>query len=282
MILAGVRDYMFPWQLPFFGLYVLVWLIGGTYLVRWALARMTDLPKRSRGTGQAFLFNFLTTGSGLVAMLFLLAAFGRMATYTEGGKLAVFAAGAAVAFVAMFAMAWAVSLVLIKLPGQQLLKIVGLSNGILMLGAGLLGVALFVPSRMQRIRNLHMERCVANLQALDQALTEFSRLGPEAESLEQLVASGAATRAMIVCPGRPDVFPGYLYQPAERVREGLSEKIRVCDRRGNHGGERLVLFADGRIIALEEDEFAEKLDLPENAAIAEQTQAPAPEAAPSP
>ena len=72
------------------------------------------------------------------------------------------------------------------------------------------------------------------------------------------------------CPARPDVSPGYLYVPGPKAKnQEESNEIRVCDKRGNHGDMRLVLFADDRLVLMPEKEFQKLLARPENAPLRE-------------
>ena len=271
MILAGLQDYLFPWQLWVILFYAAAWLIGGTYLMRWALVRMTDLPRRKRTLSGSFRLNFFTTGSGLAALALIALAFGMFAGRAESGKLTIAVTGLALSVPAMFGTAWAVGMVLLSLSAKAWLRVTAVATGGPLAFLVLLVAVAFVPSRSQRLTNLYLGRCEKNLYGLRGALNRHGAIGPEAATLEELVEKGQCGPELLRCPAKPDRVPGYLYVPSPQTARdaGAAYKIRACDRRGNHGSSRMVLYTDGRVKAVNEDRFAELLTLPDNAKMAE-------------
>ena len=134
----------------------------------------------------------------------------------------------------------------------------------------LLVTVAFIPTRNQRLVNLYLGRCETHLHKLRGALNSHSAMGPEAATLEELVENGRCGPELLRCPAKPDRVPGYLYVPSPQAAKdaAAADKIRVCDRRGNHGNLRMVLYTDGRVVAVDEATFAELLQLPENADMA--------------
>lgn len=269
VLAANLSDYMFPWQLGVLALCLAAWLGGGTYLTRWALTRLTDLPKEKRSAKRAFQLNFLATGAGLVAAVVVAYAFVRLLRRVEGSKFAVAALGGVMALLAMLATAWAVGLVMLNLPAKKQAQITATTSGLLAVLLALLGTVTFAVSFKQRIRNAHLDGCKRSLSNLHDSLNRYSPTHLGGQSLEELVDKGMLSADMILCPSNPGRSPGYLYAPAPRVVDSISDRIRACDRRGNHGGTRMVLFTNGRVRQLSEREFAKLLELPENAPIAE-------------
>ena len=170
---------------------------------------------------------------------------------------------------AMLATAWAVGLVILNLPAKKQAQVTAATTGLLAVVLALIGAVAFPISFKQRIRNARVEACKGALMKLNGKLNMYAPTYLGGQSLEELVDKGMLSAENILCPSDPGRSPGYLYAPARRVVGSVSDRIRACDRRGNHGGRRLVLFADGRVRQLSEREFAELLELPENAAIAE-------------
>ena len=271
MILAALRDFLFLWQLWVIGFYTVAWLIGGTYLMRWALVRMTDLPRRKRTLGGSFRLNFFTTGSGLAALAAIALVFGLLAGRAESGKLTIAVTGLVLSVPAMFGTAWAVGMVMLDLPGKAWLRVAAVATGGPLVFLVLLIAVAFVPSRSQRLANLYQDRCATNLYGLRRALNSHSAMGPEAVTLEELVEKGWCGPELLRCPAKPDRAPGYLYVPSPQAAKdaGIVDKIRVCDRRGNHGSSRMVLYTDGRVYLVDKDRFRELLKLPENDTLAE-------------
>lgn len=271
MILAGLQDYLFLWQLWVILFYVFAWLIGGTYLMRWTLVHMTDLPRRKRTLGGSFRLNFFTTGSGLAALGIIALAFGVLAGRAESGKLTIALTGLVLSLPAMFGTAWAVGMVMLNLSGKGWLRVAAVATGGPLVFLILLIAVAFVPSRSQRLASLYQDRCEQNLYGLRGALNRHSAMGPEAVTLEELVEKGQCGPELLRCPAKLERVPGYLYVPSPQAARdmGAIYKIRVCDCRGNHGRSRMVLYTDGRVLVVDEDRFAELLKLPENAKMAE-------------
>lgn len=271
MTLAGPADYLFSWQIPLILLYVAVWLIGGTYLTRWALARMTELPRRKRTLARSLRLNFFTAGSGLTALVIVAGAFGILAGRAEGHKVAIAVVGLLLGVPAMLATAWAVGMVMLDLPVKTWLGITGATTGALLAFLVLLVAGACLPARSQRLTKLEQNWCEANLHELRAALNRHGTLGPEAATLEELMMKGRCGPEVLRCPANPNRPQGYLYVPSPQAERdaGASDQIRVCDRRENHSGWRMVLYTDGRVEVVGEDRFGELLKLPENAKMAE-------------
>ena len=271
MMLAGPADYLFSWQIPLILLYVAVWLIGGTYLTHWALARMTELPRRKRTSARSLRLNFFTTGSGLTALTIVAGSFGVLAGRAEGHKATIAVVGLSLGVPAMFGTAWAVGMVMLDLPVKTWLRITGVTTGALLAFLALLVAGAFLPARSQRLTKHQQDRCRSNLYELQAALNRHSTLGPEAVTLEELVMKGRCGPEVLRCPANPNRPQGYLYAPSPQAERdtGASDKIRVCDHRKNHSGCRMVLYTDGRVEVVNEDRFSELLELLENAEMAE-------------
>lgn len=263
-MLAAFSNYLFAWQLPMFAVFGATWLIGGPYLTRRALARYADLPRSKRHLGRCAQLNLFATGAGLVALLIVAAFIVVMARSPLGVRLAV-AVGVAVGLPSMLGMSWVISLSILALPSKTVLRIAASTTGPIMVLLLLVAAGAGVPAWFVRQNQILEEKCRYGLHQLRYALDMHSRRGEEALSLQALVEAGLLKSEFLVCPGKPDVETGYVYLPATPATPGKgSEKIRLCDRRGNHGSKRHVLFIDGRLELLGRREFDELLAKPEN------------------
>ncbi len=272
MVLAGPADYLFVWHFPIVVFYLAAWLIGGMYVMNWALAKMTDLPNRHRTLVRAFQLNALRTGGGLMALGVLLLAFVKLAGRTEGGKVDTMMMGAALAFPVMLAAAWAIGMVMLNLSAKRVFKIMAVTTGSLAVLAMVIAFVSFGPTRRRRLANLHVDRCKDRVAVLLGVLTARARrkLGKEAPSLQTLIKDNPANEEMILCPANRK-GPPYWYIPTSKV--AVSDAIRVCDRKGNHPGERVVGFADGQTRLVPEKWFRDLLEQPENADLKEMIEA---------
>jgi hypothetical protein len=277
MMLASLNDYLFTWELGVLGFFVLAWLIGGTYLTRWALQRATELPKRRRTMGYSFLLNFFATGSGLVAAAMVFGSLAFAGKRYEEARTLLALMGALLAIPAMLAVAWAVSLVMLDLSPRKLLRLTLTTSGVVLAMLVVLIGGSAIPARGQRMSQARIQKCVRNLHGLSGYLADQQTLGWQAKNLQELVDAGRCEKKELRCPAVRDREIGYLYAPCPPNPDPLSKKILLCDRRGNHGDKRVVLF-DSRVAprALSESEVQELLALPENASLAEQDKADKP------
>ncbi|MHC4715544.1 MAG: hypothetical protein ACYS5V_01105 [Planctomycetota bacterium] len=259
-----MQGYIRAWQLPLFLLYLCLWLIGGTYVVRWALQRFAELPRSKATMARSFRVNFLSGSAAHLAAAALMAFFLALG-FTRGPKHWAFV-GIALAPVAMFAMAWLVQWNVLSVSSKVLLRIVCATTLPLVAALAVLGVGTGVVARQQHMHSLGMIRCELNLKTLNASLDQYAirRPGSVAPRLETLVDGTTIKDAHLRCPGRKSDQPGYLYAPTPDDPED-TKKIRLCDRRGNHGDTRLLIFADDRFARVKEEEFLRLLALPENA-----------------
>lgn len=276
MMLASLNDYLFTWELGVLGFFFLAWLIGGTYLTHWVLQRTSELPKRRRTMGWSFLLNFFTTGSGLVAAAMVFGSLAFAGKRYEDARALLAMVGVLLAIPAMLAVAWAVSLVMLDLPPRKLLRLTLATSGVvIVLLAALVGGAA-IPARNQRMSQARIHSCVRNVYDLAGAISEGQNLGREAKNLQELVDAGRCAKKALRCPAVREREVGYLYVPCPPNADQQSKKILLCDRRGNHGDRRVVLFDSRVLMVLSESDVQELLALPENASLAELDKADGP------
>ena len=268
MVLAGARDYFFLWQLPIAGVFVAAWLVAGPYLTRRAMLRIGNLPRSRSALSRCAQVNFLANGAGLAAMavvtMFVVVLAAKVGPrWLAGAALVLGPAG-------LFAMSWATHLSILRLGGRQVLRVAATSAGPLALLALVLMLAAAVPAVFVRRSQLGLGRCQQNLRRIHLALQLYTvrHSGKEAPSLQALVDDDLIEPDHLRCPARPDKPAGYLYAPSRAAKLGeVTTCIRVCDRRGNHGDDRLLLFNDGRIGTTKESDLEKLLAAPYNTEI---------------
>ena len=265
MTLAAWTNYLFVWQLPLFGLFAAAWLIGGPYLPQRALVRHTEVPRSKRRMARCAQLNFFATGIGMLALLVITGFF--FVISRKLGLRPVAFVGAAIGLPAMILMSWVVGLVLLAAPARSVLRLTFATTGPALALLVVVGAGAFVPAWFVRQAQIREDRCRYNLLEIHVALDMYGRRGEEASSLTALVEGGFTEAKYLTCPGNPERENGYLYVRARTEREQVSQRIRVCDRRGNHGSKRQVLFADGRVEVLSQEEFERLLSLPENSSL---------------
>ncbi len=273
MILAGIYDYLFPWQLLIFGGYVAAWLIAGPYLTRRGLRRI-GMRERHATLGRSSQVNFLAQSAGLVAMLAVTGFFVVWAVKWGPRSLALL--GGLLGLSAMFFVSLLVQSVMLDLSGRELLRAGGPSAGAATLLWAAVLAAAFVPARMIRRTTVVTGHCQRNLSDIYDALNQYrlrheGRGAPSLQALldEKLVEKESELR----CPAGSGQEAMYRYVPDAKLQPGLgrgalSNALVAWDSRPHHGGSRMVLFADGRTGLLTEADFRALLAEPENAAAA--------------
>jgi len=272
MILAGVRDYMHWWQPLLLLAYVVFWLLAGPYFTQRALRRVDGLPRSRSRLGRCAKVNFLAGGTGLAAAMILGGFFLALAIRWKARTVVL---GAVILGPpAMLAMVWAVQSVMLEQPAGTLFKSALRATVPLLVAIAVLGSAAFLPAWYIRHTFAQRAACHRHMVSIRDALATWSRVRPgrEPPTLQALVDAGLLKKPSTRCPQRRARDIGYLYVPSLRVPPN-SNKVRCCDRAGNHGNVRLVLFNDDRILPVTEDDFARLLALPENAALRELDQA---------
>ena len=269
MMLAAIGDYFQPWQVPIFLGMAAAWAAGGPFLTRWALRGASDSPEPKLLLGRCALINLLANGAGMAAMCVVILLFAALGARVGPRALAL--GGLVLGPAAMLGMSWAVHSVMLGQAGRQPLRGSARSAGPLaaLALAALIGV--FAPAYFARQEQAKVGRCGSNLDKIATALDRHAAVhaGGRAASLQELVDEGFLEAQCLRCPARPQQPSGYLYQPSKLVpRRESTSRIHVCDRHGNHAGQRLVLLANGSLASMSERKFQEALELPENAELA--------------
>jgi len=274
MTLATIEGYAHVWQLPLLLLYVCAWLIGGTYLTRWALRRHAGVPRSKATMARSFRVNFLSGGAGNVGagtvLLFFMLLCQRGETVQKGWAIV----GVVLAPVVMLGMSWLVQMNILSVAPKVLGRMVCVTTVPLLVLMGILGAGTWVKARQTRMENVGLARCEKNLRNLNKHLSRWAnlRLSVPAPDLETIVDGVNVRPEQLRCPGSHSDRPGYLYVsvPDERQNpDNRTSKLRLADRRGNHPGRRVVVYADNRTDVIREEEFQRLLELPENAAMRE-------------
>ena len=273
MMLAGPRDYLFAYQWAPVAAFLAFWLAAGPYLVSKALAK-TELPLSRRRMGRCAQVNLLVNLAGLIAMGIVGAFAFVLATKVQRSLILIGPIGGPFA---MLGMAWAVAALMLNLEGKGIRRLVLRAIGPVLLACIVTGAIAIIPAIHYRGKEAQRGRCQTRLLDIQVACRKYASRNPTAlaESLEELVKEGDLESDRLRCPGRGDDEPGYLYAPCLTDPPGRSkDRIRACDRCGNHGDAgRIVLFSDGRLGLLSEEAFQKLLTQPNNAGIAAQDKA---------
>ena len=149
---------------------------------------------------------------------------------------------------------------------------VGLVLGVVLPPVSTTATLLHLMSRAERLAT--RAHCAANLNQIGYAASAYSYhhfgyLPPNLKALQPFLGDAELAR----CPSaESDRGRQYIYRvkPGTRTRhiESPEDLILACDHAGSHKGGRNVLFVDGRVIFMTEQEFQDALANLENAELA--------------
>ena len=267
MILAGIKDYLLWWQLPFIGIITLVWLCAGHLLVRWALRRYTQIPRTKVSASTCLKLNILGIGAGLLAFIIIAGIF--LAVSWRYNSIIIAIAGMLVGLTMTLAISLTISSILLNADFKSLLKPVVISSGAFGVLAVISALAVYLPAYNLRHIRIQKGQRLRYLADLGIALKTYSSKhgGIPASSLKDLIS------AKLIEPppdnSQANEISAYMYAPMYTGSEQVqtSERIWVAHF-FKPTKEWLVLFTDGQRAVLNLEEFQNLLAKPENRILA--------------
>ena len=274
MLALTISDYLYPaWQLPMIALLIAVWLIGGSLLLRRSLRPIDHRVK----LGKCLLWIFLAgciaaLAGGVLALAVYKIAQAGSGTITV--SLGTYITSGAVGFVAAIVAVFLFIYAMLNLPFKQSLAISWKPVSLMMATALVVAIGCIVPAYWLRLGDGAKTLCLRDhLSPIYQVLVTYdSKHTTPIASLKELEDSNAITPDILRCPGKPQREIGYFYFPRRteaHFQNIPSNKILMCDFKGNHRGGRNVLMTDGMAQWYEEGAFGDMLNKPENKAFAE-------------
>lgn len=269
-MLAALRDYLFPWQIPVGLLFVAAWVYGGGLFLRFGVRKHMP-PSYKTQIGYCSLVSALAGCAGAVAALIIFVTTTTLGTFFNASPvyLAGFLAG-----LAMLSMSYIVVHSMFSLQFKQSLIFWAITLSIVV-GAG---AVLLIPSALIT-RKIGIEKklnfyCQNKLQVIYAALKAYEEnYGDPPESLSLLYERKPplAPASLVDCPGGK--VKGYFYLKPRTFRNipAPTKRMLACDFGTNHrDGTRNVLFLDGTVRQerYTPEKFQELLNEPENAEFA--------------
>ncbi|MDY7011501.1 MAG: DUF4190 domain-containing protein [Planctomycetota bacterium] len=147
--------------------------------------------------------------------------------------------------------------------------ITGVTGPVLMIA---LIVALALPALGYAKEQARQALCQANLNGIGKSIIIYSSENNDAypPNLEMMISSSGMPKELMRCPSdKSNRDCDYFYSPpAEKTSEDTNDQtIIACDFKSNHSGKgRNVLFSDGHVQWLTEEQFQQELQQPYNAA----------------
>lgn len=113
------------------------------------------------------------------------------------------------------------------------------------------------------------EECQKSLSSIFKGIKKYKRShsGAFPPDLDALRREGLLTRPLH-CPRKNPTDPGPAYAYAPPADSTSTHVMIACDSAGRHGGGRCVLYMDGSVVTLTEDQFAIQLLDPQNRTLA--------------
>ena len=262
-MLAGIRDYLYPWQIPLILLLISGCIFGGGYLFFLLLKRLH--PEKGVKIGQAIGMVVLAGAGGFVATL---VGYFLVDTISAALRTSAIMAG----LVAFIIVSYLIFYSMLNLSAKETLRVSGPAIAAVVVFTMVVGAAGGIPAyrKTQFKHNSQVSVQKLSKQINTGVIHYEARMGQPPPTLEALVQDDISPQDLI-CPINPRRKIGYFYMPSpsrSRRRQGMVNRIRACEFKVPNCDDRAVLMCDGIARRYEEVDFQELLRLPENIAFA--------------
>jgi len=266
-VIAGIPNYLYPWQLPLIFIFIAGWIVGGGYLLGWSF-KWQKIEKKVPLQKHIFA-SFLAGSGGVIAAGILLLFFRQIAGSNMGLLILGLLLGSILALVVAFYVLYA----FYNLSAAKTLKISLPPVGGIFILAVLIALLSGVPSYYITRKRLLRNTCRQRLLYIDRAIrnTYEKKFEKPPIRLQALVDKEAILSHLLQCPRNTRREITYFYAPSKSIaREEETKTIRACDYHVNHHSKgRNVLFVNGNCEWYSEKDFQKLLKLPENQSFAE-------------
>lgn len=257
-MLADIFEYWHSWHWYIVLAFVVVWLLGGTWLFNRPLRKLATVSGKRYKPHKGLYAAALTVLSGVVFAALTAYLFHRLSVKLEMPSIAF--AGLGVGLIVGVILSILMSYVVLNLPAGQSFRLSWLPI-VLIFGFGAALVAATAPLAASQTETKKVrDKCDNNMIVLTHVL------GSMPESLDFLVKTKKIPETYITCPA---TNRKYLYLPTKR-RKDMENALVVCEQAGNHPGGRhvVVVDKDGMLLAkwANEEDFQSWLKLPANKA----------------
>lgn len=273
-MLGAISDYLNPqyavWQIPVMAVFVLLWLLGGGFVLRLFLLR-GDVPRQKATYPRSVLASLLAGAAWMLA-----AGVFYQLLRTAGGTMGVSLSriGLPIAAVLAVPMFYLVIYAMYELPFGRTVKLSTPAIGLILVASVVSGLLVYLPTNYLFVRDIKIAKARNRLMMLHNVIVQHYEkgvLGRPPESLQAMVDGDAVSADDVRNPRDPNRPVGFFYLPvSSESGDGGTLRLRATEFR--HPGteyRRVVLYADGRTIAVPPEEFSELLEREENQAFAE-------------
>ncbi len=273
-ILAAASDYIFAWQFPLFGVFVVGWLVGGGYLFHRTLSKKVP-SRKGVSLGRGVLISLLSgMGGALAGVVLYKVGETLMPPSIEDGGMPVSILGVVLGLMGYAVVAWLVVFAMHKIPVGDTLSASALPVGATVGLAIAIGLGCAIPAnsqvQKQRKQMMLMHMNMNRLKVLYQHYLYRSPREP-VESLEALKANERFDETLLKNAARPGREIGFFYHPSPKTFGSEEPRVLACDFADSYENRdvRIVLFTDGRVVQYDEGAFRIELQAEQNQEFAE-------------
>jgi hypothetical protein len=266
VIIAAWQEYIYVWHLPFIALFLVGWVVGGGFVLRWSLRRKAvEIPGRKIRLGRCIRDSFLAgLGGGFAGVV----AFSLVYFIGQRMDAELVIPGAALGLVSLVMMTYLVFVAMYDMPWRRLVSAATPTVGVIVLLGGIVGVAGGVPAYYATAEKREEDVCrnhLSLIRALAERSAAYTKNRPA--SLQELLDKKVVTNPdLLRCPAQPGNPAGYAYVCLKP--DASKKSILACDARPVHNGGRMVILLSGECQWFSEKEFQDLLNRPENKPIA--------------
>jgi hypothetical protein len=267
-VLGKLQEYLYLWQLPFIGVFLVGWILGGGYLLRGSVRKALPEMRRRITLGRCVLVSILsgTTAMGAgIAVYLLVNGLGEKidADLQIVGVIAAIPVAAVMAVLSVYAT--------FHLSLAKSARVLAPTAAMVVVLGGVLGSVTGVLAYGIHQRQVRERTSLGNLQKVSQALSEYEgqKFSLPAD-LKTLVSGNYLLTRYLRSASIPGRDVGFFYLPSEwSPGDQTSLKILICELPPVlAANRRTLLFVNGERTFADKDELQALMERPENAEFA--------------
>ena len=231
-MLAAWTDALAIWQLFVIVPLILLWLIGGGWMIGVSIRRLTEA--RRFHPVQGIIATLLATLAGGFAVGVVMMICSTLGGALKAGGQAVAVTGGVIGGIIGLLVMFLVFYAMFKATAKQVLRAIGPPTlGVLVL-SGALGGILYKPIITKSRETQWLKICGWQLDMIREALQRrYTELGVPPATLVDIVIGVDNGERYIQCPGNRENPVGYVYMPYTSMVP-VENRLILADRKGNH------------------------------------------------
>jgi len=265
MSLGKLQEYLYLWQLPFIGVFLFGWIVGGGYMLRRSVRKaLPEMRKRIR-LGRCVLVSILSGFTALATAVAVFMLVSGLGTKIEA-DLTIVAIIVAIPIAGLMAVLSVYATFHLSL--LQSARVLAPTAGAVLLLGGVIGSITGTMAYRIHTREVRERTALDNALRVGQALSDYEeRALALPGDLQTLVTDNYLTTRYVRSPNLPGRDVGFFYYPTEWSPGDLNtRKILLCELPpALPANRRAVMYVNGSCILAGEEELRGLFDRPENA-----------------